>query len=1017
MANPYFNATAYLQNNPDVLAAGYTVDTAEQHYLQYGATEAFLGNGSRNPAPYFDVAYYLKNNVDLIDAGITPAEAFNHFINHGQYEMRSSSEGRTMTTEKLSAYAADNADLQAAFGITDPDNLTPEQRDALLNQYYQYGYNEGRPGDPFPQGETLTLTTGADTGPDFTGTDADDTFEAPLSRAGELPVSEQTLQGIDSLDGGEGNDTLNAQLNGFSGLVDAENPEIKNIEQYNLTVSKDGAHGDLDLARASGYEVLQNIGSDGDLTLDNVNLMDNGKAAEIRLTDVRGDTDINYDSDVASFTEQTVTADKVGRDGNSVDLSIDLESGGSIETLNLDVSNGVYLNLEDAGADIEHLAITGNGPLDLTGEDDFENLVTLDSTEHTGDLNADVSGSEVLESVETGAGNDRVVIHHSTANGDLVVDMGEGENILAIDSGSSPVFGATRLSNLKFADTDSDGKVENVQTLELANKAFLFNNASLDLTGFDENLSTVLFDGGLDGNANELKVISPNADLTLASNDSFEDVDLHTNGITNLTVNVTGGNLDIDQLSSKEPDVDGVAVDAKLETLTLTQTADPLVSSYSALDITSDPTHDVSNLQTITSTATGNASVEVKATSADADVGSLTSVSVTSTDGDATLNLTGRAGSAAVAGVRQVEQFVVNVGNSGTQAGNIVFTSGDLTGGVIATDYSENGGFFDPTRDDGSARDVANDLNASADLSASVPTFLGVPVDNTVTVEWADFGAKEQLNVFSAVATSGTISSPTPGFTTLITAGVTPKDMVAGDGFEALETATVVADDDAYVNLTDVYGALALDVTAGDEAGNNAYINLYNTEVTTVAAAAYHVDIDAAGNTVGNGSLTTITVSSTTADITLANNLTDFETLDVLNVSDWLVADTSGADFGSGNIITYLIGDTGNDTDAIIDVDFTGNLATREIYDFAGGNIGEVQINGFTWGADPTAGDRLDLSDFASSAGELVFSNEAGDLVITDLNDMGFGNFGGSITIVGAGAAANEFMTANVIYA
>ncbi|NYT60618.1 hypothetical protein H0A65_17010 [Alcaligenaceae bacterium] len=852
------------------------------------------------------------------------------------------------------------------------------------------------------------LTTGADTGPDFTGTDADDTFDATLGRAGELPVTEQKLQGIDSLDGGAGRDTLNAHLNGFSGLFDAENPEIKNIEQYNLTVSADSAAGGLDLARASGYDTLQNIDSRGDLYLGNVNVSEDGKAPEIALTNVRGDTEITYDNEVDSISVQNVTASKVGLHDDDANLRIDVDSG-RIETLNLDVSNGVYLDLEGDADRIQNLNISGSGILELEGNSDFGYLETLDSTKYTGDLDLDVSGSEVLESVNTGAGDDNVMVDNDAVDGGLVVDMGEGENALWVDD----VADETDLSNLDFT-----GGVANVQTLALNDDVFLNGKASLDLTGFDENLSTVLFDEGLDGNAKELAVNSPNADLTLASNDSFEDVDLHTNGITNLTVNVTGGNLDIDQLSSKEPDVDGVAVDAKLETLTLTQTADPLVSSYSALDITSDADYDISNLQTITSTATGSASVEIDASGPNADVNSLTSVSVTSTDGDATLNLTGRAGSAAVAGVRQVEQFVVNVGNSGTQAGNIVFTSGDLTGGVIATDYSENGGFFDPTHDNGSARDVANDLNASADLSASVPNVLDFPLGNTVTVEWEDFGAKEQLNVFSAVATSGTISSPTSGLTTLITAGVTPKDMVAGDGFEALETATVVADDNAYVNLKDVYGALALDVTAGDEAGNNAYINLDNTEVTTVAAAAYHVDIDAAGNTVGNGSLTTISVSSTTADITLADNLTDFETLDVMDVAEDLVVDTSGADFGSlatGEYITYSIGATSDGVDLTTDVDFTGNAA-REVYDFAGADIGEVEINGFTWGADPATGDRLDLSAFASNAGQLVFSDVGADLVITDLAG-GFNDFGGSITIIGAAGDGAELAQFNILYA
>lgn len=131
-----------------------------------------------------------------------------------------------------------------------------------------------------------------------------------------------------------------------------------------------------------------------------------------------------------------------------------------------------------------------------------------------------------------------------------------------------------------------------------------------------------------------------------------------------------------------------------------------------------------------------------------------------------------------------------------------------------------------------------------------------------------------------------------------------------------------------------------------------------------------------------------------------------------------LIADISGADFGSlatGEYITYSIGATSDGIDGTTDVDFTGNAA-REVYVFAGADIGEVVITDFTWGADPATGDRLDLSAFASNAGQLVFTNNGGDLVITDLVG-GPGEFYGSITIVGAGADATEFMTANVIYA
>lgn len=992
MANPYFNALYYRTNNPDLAAAGINTDEgAWNHYVQYGANEALNGATSRSPAPWFDISYYYNQNPDLLGAGLSPSELFEHFTTYGIEEGRQPSADANVNDATLKVYAEKNADLQTAFGINDLDNITPEQYTLLAQHLYAYGYKEDRDGNPIGNaGDTFTLTTGVD---DLPGTDGDDVFVAPLDR-GILPVTEQTLQSFDTLDGRGGYDVLEAQLNGFAGLFDAENPVITNIEQYDLTVASDGAWGGLDLARASGYEVLHNLNSRGDLDLGNVNLSDEGDAPEIWLTNVRGDTDVYYDSGVSSVDVQNVVANRVGSATDTADLRVDVDNTSSgINTLNLDVSGGVYLRLQSDAQRVENLNITGQGVLALTTSTNFVNLVALDSVGYTGNLNLDVSGSADLESVATGIGNDRVVVSNSAVDGELAVDMGEGENVLAV----AGVQDAATISDLDFT-----GGVENVQTLELTQSITLGGNGSLDLTGFDENLGTVLFDEGLDGNGNELTLTSPNADLVLASDGDFDDVDLHTVGVQNLTINVDNldGWLDIDNLSG-----------AELETLTLNQTnGDGAIW----LDIESDADHDVSALQSITATAAGDASVEIDATDADADVGSLTTVNVTAA-GDATLTLTGRAGSAAVAGVRQVEQFVVNVGNSGLQEGQIVFASGDLTGGAIVTSYSENGGFLNPTRDNGSARDIAADLNTSPDLTATSPTILGFPSGNTVTVEWVDFGAKEQLNVLSATATNGTITSPGTGTTTLVTAGVTPEDMVEGEGFEALETISVIAESgDADVELTDVYGAFTLEVVAGDDA----WIDLYNTEVTTVTAtAADHVDIDVAGDTIGNRSLTTITVTSDSANITLEDDLSSFDVLDVSNVAINVTVDASGADFGSlalGEFITYEIGATNDGDNATTDVDFTANVA-REVFSFVADDIGNVVITDFTWGNDPVAGDRLDLSAFASNAGQLVFSDVAGDLVITDLAG-GLSDFGGSITIVGAAGDAADVAAFNIIY-
>jgi hypothetical protein len=517
------------------------------------------------------------------------------------------------------------------------------------------------------------------------------------------------------------------------------------------------------------------------------------------------------------------------------------------------------------------------------------------------------------------------------------------------------------------------------------------------------------------GGGYDLLIDNAPADLTITTAEEIEmNGGLFTiEGVVNLAVTSTGpGDSDIR--------LDGGVNSATLETLFIEAADDAELS----LEGTTDPlTTATGALTTVNVVALGDdADVDITdggALGDAAEFAALTTVNVTAAN-DATLKMTGRAGQVFVAGVKQVESFIVDVGAANafaTSSGNITFTSGDLAAGFIATSYSSTG-VSAGGRDNNAAADVASDLNASVDLSASVPTSLGVPLGNTVTVTWETAGAKDQLNVLSAVPSAGTtITSPGLGLTTLVTPGADEIPQIDGKGFEAVETITVDAQGgDADVELTDVYGAFTLDVTATDDAN----VDLFNTNATSVTVTAGPglgdtATVTVGGDTVGNAALVTLTVSGDRADVTLSDDLSSFTTLDVSGVVTNLVADTSGAEFvvGAGQFIEYLIGATSDGDDLTVDVDFTGNLDAREVYNFVGGDIGNVEITDFTAGADPLAGDRLDLSNFANGAGQLVFTQVGGDVEITDIAG-GVGDFDGTITIVGATTADLAF---NIIYA
>jgi len=124
-----FNPQYYLDNNPDIKAAGYTVDNVEHHWLNAGIYEG------RQGSKYFDVHFYLNNYSDIRNVfGTDYAAAYNHFVNGGVFEGRQGSEYFDVTF-----YVNNYEDIQNAFGTN--------YRDAFLH-WLQSGVCEGRQGLP-----------------------------------------------------------------------------------------------------------------------------------------------------------------------------------------------------------------------------------------------------------------------------------------------------------------------------------------------------------------------------------------------------------------------------------------------------------------------------------------------------------------------------------------------------------------------------------------------------------------------------------------------------------------------------------------------------------------------------------------------------------------------------------------------------------------------------------------------------------------------------------------------------
>lgn len=479
MANPYFNAVYYLQQNPDVFAAGYTVDTAWNHYAQFGANEGYANGGTvRAPNPWFDVKYYLNNNPDLIAAGITPAMALDHFTTYGMTAAEDRAPNATVaaspiTEASLLAYANANADLQTAFGIpAGATELTAAQQNALISHFYQYGYDEGRPDAPTTvdipdpnQGQTFTLTVNQD---NFTGTADNDTFNAAAAQDGAGTLI-NTLQSVDAIDGGAGTDTLTATLAQANEVA----ATIKNIENVNVRFAD--AKAILNLSNTTGLSAvtvadsttagsLKAIGALADLTIKNQNQNINvagtaGTATTLALkldtvgTNVAGTiTPITLDLGVdnaSAATTANITA-------NNAYVKVDSTKADVITTATIAATGTNALTFTDSGTTLTKVTITGAGSVDLSGAA-LAKVTTFDASASTGAIKAELTesakavtittgtGNDVIDadavatagsSANLGAGNDTLYVGANLAAFDKGVDGGEGTDIINIIDGS-----------------------------------------------------------------------------------------------------------------------------------------------------------------------------------------------------------------------------------------------------------------------------------------------------------------------------------------------------------------------------------------------------------------------------------------------------------------------------------------------------------------------------------------------------------------------------------------------------
>lgn len=333
--------------------------------------------------------------------------------------------------------------------------------------------------DPANAGQAFTLTTGSDVAPDYVGGAGDDTFVAGEDIVGTNagnPVYATHLNATDSLDGGDGNDTLNVTADN---AIDVPAMTLTSIENVNLasgagvtadfsdtgttttglqsvSVTQAGGAVDLDLddataASVSGISGNATVAVTGGTT-QNVTL--GASAGALDLDDAEGaitvtTTDYTAASVIQEGTDVTVTASM--DEGNAGDITI-----GGASTAAASGAVAVTQNITSAGATASSgaVAVTGGTTVDVT----VNGTITADEDGDNNTLAADtigVTGNDDTTTV-TVAQNLTATDHAVSASG--LVGATQTLTFKALDNGET-----TTVDSLTFTATKDLTKEEVAQ--------------------------------------------------------------------------------------------------------------------------------------------------------------------------------------------------------------------------------------------------------------------------------------------------------------------------------------------------------------------------------------------------------------------------------------------------------------------------------------------------------------------------------------------------------------------------
>lgn len=536
MATPkWFDANAYMQNKLAQLKAqepdaGWTLDKlydafreggfvgAEgqyEHFVKFGAAEEVAPNAYFNADEYYAAKakqYYeeeLKQEFTGSEEQIASVKALIKDADMNawtHYQQFGSAEGVNPSNAfDASDYCAAKAAAMIKAGQKAPDGTdwTAEKiakaiDDAgmsVLEHYLTYagtGEGEVAAGSTYPvsedeqvvvpnPGKTVVVDGSATT---YTGTAGDDKFY--LKHASELHE-------YNTLDGGEGNDTLILDGQGLGGAT------IRNIE--NLVVNGgDGTDYDMSLFATSftlkgGSAELTNV-TDQKLVLSGATPHIAFSVSTLTVNMAAGQASVDLASQ-NRVTDQTVTL--MGDSLTSVKLAVDEGTkavnftGSDAKVTDLAITATVSAAKDDAAKvdvagleELTNITVAGAGAVELTVDAAKDALKTVNAAENTGGVAVDLSAA-TKAAFAGGAGADTLTIAAST----VAHDLGAGDDTLkytdTLGVGGSVAGGEGTdtivVANGKLGDLKTDfgkGNITGFEALTVTDKLI----ADIDMTDY-----------------------------------------------------------------------------------------------------------------------------------------------------------------------------------------------------------------------------------------------------------------------------------------------------------------------------------------------------------------------------------------------------------------------------------------------------------------------------------------------------------------------------------------------------